>query len=153
MFIRICTPNFQRLPPPLRKYPRSRYQTVFSKAKLSSIYLILKLHFLHIPTVQPKQLCALAHLGCSREAGTSQLSSEINSENADFKGCAMKCYIFYLSNQQTYLGLNMVEILQEGSVMIVCRSLFLPILLLILVFDVLYSLQRVLFYKRISSLT
>ena len=25
----------------------------------------------HLPSVGPKQLCALAHLGCTREAGTS----------------------------------------------------------------------------------
>ena len=35
--------------------------------------LILKLAsvFHHLPSVGPKQLCALAHLGCTREAGTS----------------------------------------------------------------------------------
>ena len=27
--------------------------------------------FHHLPRVGPKQLCALAHLGCTREAGTS----------------------------------------------------------------------------------
>ena len=27
--------------------------------------------FHHLPSVGPKQLCALAHLGCTREAGTS----------------------------------------------------------------------------------
>ena len=34
---------------------------------------ILKLAsvFHHLPSVGPKQLCALAHLGCTREAGTS----------------------------------------------------------------------------------
>ena len=30
---------------------------------------ILKNH--HLPRVGPKQFCALAHLGCTREAGTS----------------------------------------------------------------------------------
>ena len=29
--------------------------------------------FHHLPRVGPKQLCALAHLGCTRAAGTSQL--------------------------------------------------------------------------------
>ena len=27
--------------------------------------------FHHVPSVGPKQLCALAHLGCTRAAGTS----------------------------------------------------------------------------------
>ena len=27
--------------------------------------------FQHLPRVSPKQLCALAHLGCTRTAGTS----------------------------------------------------------------------------------
>ena len=27
--------------------------------------------FHHLPIVSPKQLCALAHLGCTHEAGTS----------------------------------------------------------------------------------
>ena len=31
-----------------------------------------RLVFLHLPSVDPKQLCASAHLGCTREAGTSK---------------------------------------------------------------------------------
>ena len=40
------------------------------KEKRSYIYTILKKH--HLPRVGPKQLCALAHLGCTHEAGTPQ---------------------------------------------------------------------------------
>ena len=39
------------------------------KVKLSYIYTTLRKHHLH--RVGPKQLCALAHLGCTREAGIS----------------------------------------------------------------------------------
>ena len=37
------------------------------EAKLIYVYTILKKH--HLPKVGPKQLCASAHLGCTREAG------------------------------------------------------------------------------------
>ena len=39
------------------------------KAKLCMLKLTSKFH--HLPRVGPKQLCALAHLGYTREAGTS----------------------------------------------------------------------------------
>ena len=39
------------------------------KAKPRLLKLILVFH--HLPSVGSKQLCALAHLGCTREAGTS----------------------------------------------------------------------------------
>ena len=39
-----------------------------SEAKLRIFELTLVFH--HLPSVGPKQLCALAHLGCTREAGT-----------------------------------------------------------------------------------
>ena len=43
-----------------------------SKAKLSYLWLSkLILVFYHLPNVGPKQLCALIHLGCTHEAGTS----------------------------------------------------------------------------------
>ena len=38
-------------------------------AKLRILKLASVFH--HLPSVGPKQLCALAHLGCTREAGTS----------------------------------------------------------------------------------
>ena len=39
------------------------------EAELRILELTSVLH--HLPSVGPKQLCALAHLGCTREAGTS----------------------------------------------------------------------------------
>ena len=39
------------------------------EAKLSILKIASVFH--HLPSVGPKQLCALAHLGCTREAGTS----------------------------------------------------------------------------------
>ena len=39
------------------------------EAKLRILKLASVFH--HLPSVGPKQLCALAHLGCTREAGTS----------------------------------------------------------------------------------
>ena len=39
------------------------------EAKPSYVYTIFKKHYL--PRVGPKQLCASAHLGCTRAAGTS----------------------------------------------------------------------------------
>ena len=39
------------------------------EAKLRILELTSVFH--HLPSVGPKQLCALAHLGCTREAGTS----------------------------------------------------------------------------------
>ena len=48
------------------------YIMTLGKRKLSYLH-ILKLAsvFHHLPSVGPKQLCVLAHLGCTREAGTS----------------------------------------------------------------------------------
>ena len=55
----------------------------FSKVKLNYVYYIVRqgeaeLHILELTSVfhqllsvGPKQLCALTHLGCTREAGTS----------------------------------------------------------------------------------
>ena len=39
------------------------------EAKLRILKIASVFH--HLPSVGPKQLCALAHLGCTREAGTS----------------------------------------------------------------------------------
>ena len=39
------------------------------EAKLCILKITSVFH--HLPSVGPKQLCALAHLGCTREAGTS----------------------------------------------------------------------------------
>ena len=39
--------------------------------------------FHHLPRVSPKQLCALAHLGCTRAAGTSQSLCIIETEFID----------------------------------------------------------------------
>ena len=69
---------------------RSTVILILSEAKPSYVYLILRPHglnfrspvhclgrqsqgtvFVHPPRVGPKQLCALAHLGCTRKAGTS----------------------------------------------------------------------------------
>ena len=47
----------------------SKTQLLPSEAKLNYVYTTLKKH--HLPRVGPKQLCALAHLGCTRAAGTS----------------------------------------------------------------------------------
>ena len=49
-------------------------QNSWSNAKLSHVHLITKLHFKmfhRLASVGPKQLCALAHLECTRAAGTS----------------------------------------------------------------------------------
>ena len=45
-------------------YDIRREEVKQSILKLASV-------FHHLPSVGPKQLCALAHLGCTREAGTS----------------------------------------------------------------------------------
>ena len=47
----------------------SQTATMRGKAKLRILELTSVFH--HLPSVSPKQLCALAHLGCTREAGTS----------------------------------------------------------------------------------
>ena len=59
------------------------YITLLGEAKPSYIQYIIRQGqaelqileltsvFHHLPSVGPKQLCALAHLGCTREAGTS----------------------------------------------------------------------------------
>ena len=43
----------------------------YSARQSRAAYIKLTLVFHHLPSVGPKQLCALAHLGCTREAGTS----------------------------------------------------------------------------------
>ena len=45
------------------------YDIKREEAKLRILKLASVFH--HLPSVGPKQLCALAHLGCTREAGTS----------------------------------------------------------------------------------
>ena len=57
----ISKPHGQSSERPVR--PMSR------EAKPSYVYTILKKH--HLLIVSPKQLCASAHLGCTRAAGTS----------------------------------------------------------------------------------
>ena len=47
----------------------SKTRLLPSEAKLNYVYTTLKKR--HLPRVGPKQLCALAHLGCTRAAGTS----------------------------------------------------------------------------------
>ena len=42
----------------------------YSARRSRAAYIKLTLVFHHLPSVGPKQLCALAHLGCTREAGT-----------------------------------------------------------------------------------
>ena len=49
---------------------RSPVRLMSGEAKPIYVCTILKKH--HLPRVGPKQLCALAHLGCTRAAGTSQ---------------------------------------------------------------------------------
>ena len=44
------------------------------KAELHILELTLVFH--HLPSVSPKQLCALAHLGFTREAGTSWFNTK-----------------------------------------------------------------------------
>ena len=67
---KLCMFNF--------KTTRSEFQkpsqTAPAEAKSRCVYSILKPHgqrFIYSPGGSPKQLCALAHLGCSRAAGTS----------------------------------------------------------------------------------
>ena len=48
----------------LHHYNIRREEAKIRILKLASV-------FHHLPSVGPKQLCALAHLGCTREAGTS----------------------------------------------------------------------------------
>ena len=43
----------------------------YSARQSRAAYIKLTSVFHHLPSVGPKQLCALAHLGCTREAGTS----------------------------------------------------------------------------------
>ena len=43
----------------------------YSLRRSRAAYIKLTLVFHHLPSGGPKQLCALAHLGCTREAGTS----------------------------------------------------------------------------------
>ena len=38
-------------------------------------------HVSHLPSLGPKQLCALAYLGCNRKAGTSLSTSVPNVQN------------------------------------------------------------------------
>ena len=45
-------------------------QTATERGKAELCILNSKV-FYHLPRVGPKQLCALAHLGCTRAAGTS----------------------------------------------------------------------------------
>ena len=49
------------------KFHALRYSVRQSRAALIKLTSVFHL----FPTVGPKQLCALAHLGCTREAGTS----------------------------------------------------------------------------------
>ena len=51
------------------KSSKSPVRLLSYEAKPSYVYTILKKH--HLPRVGFKQLCALAHLGCTRAAGTS----------------------------------------------------------------------------------
>ena len=48
---------------------KSPIRSLSHEAKPSYVYTILKKH--HLPRVCPKQLCASAHLGYTRAAGTS----------------------------------------------------------------------------------
>ena len=57
----ILKPHGQSSKSPIRLVPH--------EAKPSYAYTILKK--LHLPRVGPKQLCASAHLGCTRTVGTS----------------------------------------------------------------------------------
>ena len=51
------------------KLSYAQYIIIWGKAKLCILQLTLVFH--HLPSVGPKQLCALAHLGCTHEASTS----------------------------------------------------------------------------------
>ena len=49
---------------------QSPIRLLLREAEPSYTYTTLKKY--HLPRVGPKQLCAIAHLGCTRAAGTSQ---------------------------------------------------------------------------------
>ena len=51
------------------KLSYTHYNIRREEAKIRILKLASVFH--HLPSVGPKQLCALAHLGCTREAGTS----------------------------------------------------------------------------------
>ena len=57
------------------KPSQAHYIIRWGEAELHISKLISVFH--HLSSVGPKQLCALAHLGCTREAGTSYPSQKI----------------------------------------------------------------------------
>ena len=68
-----CIPYFKttwsEFQKPNQTKPSCVYLILKSHGQPSYVYTILKKH--HLPKVGPKQLCALAHLGCTRAATTS----------------------------------------------------------------------------------
>ena len=56
---------------PCGKAKPSHVQYIIRQGEAKLRILELTSVFDHVPSVGPKQLCALAHLGCTREAGTS----------------------------------------------------------------------------------
>ena len=56
---------------PCNKAQLSHVLYIIRQGEAKLCILELTLVFYHLPSVGPKQLCALAHLGCTREAGTS----------------------------------------------------------------------------------
>ncbi len=59
--------------PPGINLARSNHATNIIIRQVKAKQGILKLTsvFHHLPSIGPKQVCALTHLGCTREAGTS----------------------------------------------------------------------------------
>ena len=69
-----------------------------SEAKTSCVYSILKPHgqsSKYQVRVGPKQLYALAHLGCTREAGTSQYISNLKNLRDHFDASFLCCRAHY----------------------------------------------------------
>ena len=56
---------------PCSKAKQSYVQYIIRHGEAKLLKLELTSVFHHFPSVGPKQLCALAHLGCTREASTS----------------------------------------------------------------------------------
>ena len=54
---------------PLGVYEAKQSITILGKAKSRHVSKLTSV-FHHLPSVGPKQLCALAYLGCTCEAGT-----------------------------------------------------------------------------------
>ena len=81
---------------------------LLDEAKLSYVYddikRILTPLFHHLPSVGPKLLCALAHLGCTSKAGTSLSCNNLRIEF----GKLLSVITFYLFSGMVRLTGNLV---------------------------------------------